>query len=169
MGHESLITAVVCNVLQFLDPVKVALHTSADSAIVHRVTPAGEVWSSELRPHAARLIANPVHVTVAHHNAGDVLSIHLLNIKLLLHTLGVSASDRVVLMPGNAVLFRPCAAILRASPMSFMPTFHPSFTDIEGSGLTRDNTSKAAASSFQVLPFAMQGAVSSSWPKTMAE
>lgn len=121
-GDEAMVTSIVLNVLQYLSPIRLALHTSKNSAAVAQLTTDGNAtWSQRLKPYAERLIPNPVHVNVHHHSAGDVLPIHLLNIELLLRVEGARKTDRIVLMPGNAVLFRPCGPIVGASPMSFFP------------------------------------------------
>ena len=119
-GDASTIVAVMLNVLRFTEPALLALHTSQGSDPVGQPT-----WPDELRPHAARLLANPVHVRVRGHNAGDVLPIHMLNVQLLLHA-GTKVArgrdaDKIVLLPGNAVLFRPCGPIVHSAPMAFMP------------------------------------------------
>ena len=122
-GDAELVTAVTLNALQFLSPALLALHTSIGSAAAaHRGPNGALVWLPALRPHAARLLANRVHVRVHRHGTGDVLPIHLLNVRLLLDSDPFAQpDDRVVILPANAVLFRPCAPLVRASPMSFLP------------------------------------------------
>ena len=122
-GDAELVTAVTLNALQFLSPALLALHTSIGSAAAAHRAPNGTlVWLPALRPHAARLLANRVHVRVHSHGTGDVLPIHLLNMRLLLDSDPFAQpDDRVVILPANAVLFRPCAPFVRASPMSFLP------------------------------------------------
>ena len=122
-GDAELVTAVTLNALQFLSPALLALHTSIGSAAAaHRAPNGALVWLPALRPHAARLLANRVHVRVHRHGTGDVLPIHLLNVRLLLDSDPFAQpDDRVVILPANAVLFRPCAPLVRASPMSFLP------------------------------------------------
>ena len=119
-GDAGMIASVMLNVLRFMEPALLALHTSQGSAPVGDPT-----WPDDLRPHAARLLANPVHVYVRGHNAGDVLPIHMLNVRLLLQAGTKVArghdSDKIVLLPGNAVLFQPCGPIVRSAPMAFMP------------------------------------------------
>ena len=119
-GDAGMIASVMLNVLRFMEPALLALHTSQGSALVGDPT-----WPDDLRPHAARLLANPGHVYVRGHNAGDVLPIHMLNVRLLLQAGTKVArghdSDKIVLLPGNAVLFRPCGPIVRSAPMAFMP------------------------------------------------
>ena len=119
-GDAGTIAAVMLNVLRFTEPAFLALHTSQGSDPVGHPT-----WPDDLRPHAARLLANPVHIHVRGHNAGDVLPIHMLNVQLLLQA-GTKVArghdaDKIVLMPGNAVLFRPCGPIVRSAPMAFLP------------------------------------------------
>jgi hypothetical protein len=122
-GDAELVTAVTLNVLQFLSPALLALHTSIGSAVAAHRAPNGRlVWLPALRPHSARLLANRERVRVHRHGTGDVLPIHLLNVRLLLDSDPLAQpDDRVVILPANAVLFRPCAPLVRASPMSFLP------------------------------------------------
>ena len=123
-GDAELVTAITLNALRFLSPALLALHTSASSAAAaHCCAPNGTLlWLPALRPHSARLLANPVHVRVHTHASGDVLAIHLLNVRLLLDSDPFAQpDDRVVILPANAVFFQPCAPLVRASPMSFLP------------------------------------------------
>lgn len=116
-GDAELVTATTLNALRFLTPALLALHTSAGSAAAAHCAalPA-------LRPHSDQLLANPVRVRVHTHSSGDVLAIHLLNVRLLLDSDPFAQpDDRVVILPANAVFFQPCAPLVRASPMSFLP------------------------------------------------
>ena len=70
---------------------------------------------------------------------------HMLNVRLLLEH-GARGADRIVLMPGNAVLFRPCRPLLLAAPLSFMPG--QTFSDLT----TRDPVPIAAAPAPAVQP-----------------
>jgi len=125
--NERLISAIVMNVLTFLSPLRLALHTSMGSARVFNISNGTVTWCSSLQPYAAKLIANRVHVRV-NHGSGDVLPIHLMNMALLLQSMMGRDDDRIVLMAGNQILFRPCSPIVRASPASL--TLGSLFNDV---------------------------------------
>ena len=113
--HASLVEAVVRNVLTFTQPKRLALHISHGSAHDRQLL-------LGLQRHP-RLVLNPQHFLVRKHGP-EVLGVHLSNVALL-DRLGVdvrpAGRDRILLLPGNAVLFRPCAPLLRQAPMSFAP------------------------------------------------
>lgn len=113
--HASLIEAVVRNVLTYTQPKALALHISHGSA--H-----DKPTLRRLRQHE-RLVLNPRNVVIRKHGP-EVLGVHLSNVALL-DRLPVgkrpSGRDRILLLPGNAVLFRPCAPLIRRAPISFAP------------------------------------------------
>lgn len=130
-GEAKLSAAVVLNVLRFVDPSLCAVHTSRGAATLADVSSNGVVrWAQLLQPYALRLLANPVHLLVEPRSAGNVLPIHLLNVALLLRATAHlhSREDRIVLLPGNAILFRPCSPIIRSVSMSF--TLGSMFSDL---------------------------------------
>ena len=127
--HASLIEAVVRNVLTYTEPKRLALHislgswpaSSAKSTFATRLTRGKQLF---LRlSQQSRIVLNPKRFAVGRHGP-ELLAVHLSNVKLL-DQLGVGARpagrDRILLLPGNAVLFRPCTPLLRQAPMSFAP------------------------------------------------
>lgn len=107
-----LVEKSVLNVIAFLDPERLALHTSVGSAV-------GATLPSLM--HHPRILHNRRHMRVQR-NSQDVLSIHLSNIELLFSLDGIGRprdADRVVLVPGNAIFFAPCRPLLLGAPMSF--------------------------------------------------
>lgn len=113
-----LILAVLDNTLTYVQPKRLALHTSADSDDV-----AGIVSDP-------RVVHNPQHTAVRRHSS-QPLAIHMSNFELLLALPSAErpkGRDRILLLPGNAVLFRDCAPMLHRAPMSLA---HQHFTDVE--------------------------------------
>lgn len=136
-GDATFSATVVLNVLHFVDPSLCAVHTSRGAATLTNGSSDGTVrWPPLLEPYKLRLLANPVHLLVENdrvkRSAGNVLPIHLLNIAFLLRATAHrhNRDDRIVLLPGNAVLFRPCAPIIQSGPMSF--TLGTAFSDLYG-------------------------------------
>ena len=127
--HASLIEAVVRNVLTYTEPKKLALHISlgswpASSATSTFATQSTRDKQQFLRlSQQPRLVLNPRRFAVGRFGP-ELLAVHLSNVNVL-DQLGVSARpagrDRILLLPGNAVLFRPCTPLLRRAPMSFAP------------------------------------------------
>ena len=113
--HASLILAVVRNVLSYAEPKRLALHISHDSSRDKQLL-------RRLRQQP-RLVLNPNSFAVGRHGP-ELLGVHLSNVALL-DQLGVGARpagwDRILLLPGNAVLFRPCTPLLLRAPISFAP------------------------------------------------
>ena len=113
-GPTQHIQLAVDNALRFVDPWRLALHISAQFHV------SGLRW--RYRPvRWERVVLNPVHIRVRRFSS-DVLAIHLSNAALLFSLSDAhqpTGSERVLLLPGNAALFRPCGPILASAPLSF--------------------------------------------------
>ena len=106
-GDRELVHLVTENALRFLQPWRLALHVSPPG-YGHLPLPAS--W----RP---TVLLNPESRFVRRHGP-QVLGIHLSNIALFAATHARSASS-VVLLPGNAILVRPCGRLLASAAASF--------------------------------------------------
>ena len=105
-GPAQLTCETVANAMHF---------TRASGAVLHlsRGAPA-------YRCCDARVLLNPVqHASLRH--GPFVLHLHLSNIALLLSTFSPGASDRIVLVPGNAAFYADCTPHLARYANSFTP------------------------------------------------
>ena len=110
--HKGLIQLLVNNVLHFVDPWKLALHTSDGSASAQEL--------QFVRPNV--VLHNPQHIHVHSNHQAQVFAIHLSNfamLEALPEHEQPKGMDRMLLVPGNSVFFRPCTGLLAKSPMSF--------------------------------------------------
>ena len=148
-----LVEKSVLNAITFLDPERLALHTSAGSAVAATLPSL---------VHHPRILHNRRHVHVQR-NSQAVLFIHLSNMELLFSLSGAGrprGSDRVVLVPGNAIFFAPCHPLLIAAPMSFGLEYS---TDVfwRDESLVRSNLNLTSADVFNApMPRWQMGAYS---------
>tara|TARA_B100000795_G_scaffold228900_1_gene185742 strand:- start:2400 stop:3308 length:909 start_codon:yes stop_codon:yes gene_type:complete len=105
-GPAQLTCEILANAMHF---------TRASGAVLHlsRGAPA-------YRCCDARVLLNPVqHASVRH--GSFVLNLHLSNIALLLATFLPGATDRIVIVPGNAAFYADCTPHLTRYANSFTP------------------------------------------------
>ena len=109
-GDTHMITMITSNVLKFLPPTRLALHVSTGS----KFRPS----RSTLRHWDPTVLYNPNPRGVKRRGP-QVLGIHLSNIAVLAGSSVPPAGwDRIVFMPGNSVLVRPCNLLVGRAPVA---------------------------------------------------
>lgn len=118
--HIKLVRLSVESALLFVQPHRLALHISSSAA------------TDKMRlsfSRAEAVVHNPHHILVKKHSS-QVLAIHLSNFALLDELDAANrpqSNDRVLILPGNAILIKPCGRLLQSAPLSFGSE---SFTDV---------------------------------------